>query len=75
MQKVDKKKKEREKVSERAIHCTPKHITHDYYSSLCVHIEQDKWVVNKAVVRYASLSPHRDFCILDSVQIPAHSLY
>lgn len=60
MQKVDKKRKKGKKFQKRAIHCTPKHITHDYYGSLCVHIEQDKWVVNEAVLRYASKSPQRE---------------
>lgn len=43
MQKVDnKKKKKGKKFQKRAIHRTPKQITHDYDSCLCVHTEQDR---------------------------------
>ena len=35
-----KKRKKGKKFQKRAIHCTPKHITHDYYGSVGVHIEQ-----------------------------------
>lgn len=55
MQKVDKKKRKKgKKFQKRAIHCTPKHITHDYYGSVRAHWTDKRWMVKEAVLRYAA---------------------
>lgn len=62
MQKVDKKKKEREKSFRKEQYSALQNTLHmTMNGSPCVHIEQDKWrVVKEAVLRYASRSPHRE---------------
>lgn len=66
MQKVDKKKKEREKSFRKEQYTALQNTLHmTINGSLGVHIEQDKWwVVKEAVLRYASVSPHRELLFL-----------
>lgn len=77
MQKVDKKKKEREKSFRKEQYTALQNTLHmTINGSLCVHIEQDKWrMVKEAVLRYASVSPIGNFSFLRGVQIPAHPVF
>ena len=47
------KRKKGKTLQKRAIHCTPKHITHDYYGSVRAHWTDKRWMVKEAVLRYA----------------------
>lgn len=61
MQKVDKKKRKKgKKFQKRAIHYSPKHITHDYYGSVRARWTDKRRMAKEAVLRYAPTSPQRE---------------